>query len=154
MAAPQSLLSYLYTTLGTTTVTANTAAGQAAAALTAANDAASVAAGAFTMTGTSFNLSTAVPADYSAALATNTMVVFTRNDSTQAITIPAGADGTGYAGPYRVYNDNDPTVEGALSIAFVSNDNTPVSLANTVAPGTNVTLVWNATQLKWFSLLG
>lgn len=150
MAAPQSLLSYLYTTLGTTTVTANTAAGQAAAALTAAN----AAAGAFTMTGTSFNLSTAVPADYSAALATKNIVVFSSTDATQTITIPAAADGTGYAGPYRVYNDNDPTVEGALSIAFVSNDNTPVSLANTVAPGTNVTLVWNATQLKWFSLLG
>jgi hypothetical protein len=150
MAAPQSLLSYLYTTLGTTTTTANTAAGQAAAALTAAN----AAAGAFTMTGTSFNLSTAVPADYSAALATKNIVVFSSTDATQTITIPAAADGTGYAGPYRVYNDNDPTVEGALSIAFVSNDNTPVSLANTVAPGTNVTLVWNATQLKWFSLLG
>ena len=150
MAAPQSLLSYLYTTLGTTTTTANTAAGQAAAALTAAN----AAAGAFTMTGTSFNLSTAVPADYSAALATKNIVVFSSTDATQTITIPAAADGTGYAGPYRVYNDNDPAVEGALSITLVSNDATPVSLANTVAPGTNVTLVWNATQLKWFSLLG
>ena len=151
MAAPQSLLSYLYTTLGTTTVTANTAAGQAAAALTAAN----AAAGAYTITGTKiFDLSGALPAEYSADLETNNIVVFTSNDSTQTITIPAAADGTGYAGPYRVYNDNDPTVEGALSIAFVSNDNTPVSLANTVAPGTNVTLVWNATQLKWFSLLG
>ena len=150
MAAPQSLLSYLYTTLGTTTVTANTAAGQAAAALTAANDAA----GAFTMTGTSFNLSTAVPADYSAALATKNIVVFSSTDATQTITIPAAADGTGYAGPYRVYNNNDPAVAGALSITLVSNDATPVSLANTVAPGTNVTLVWNATLLKWFSLLG
>lgn len=150
MAAPQSLLSYLYTTLGTTTTTANTAAGQAAAALTAAN----AAAGAFTMTGTSFNLSTAVPADYSAALATKNIVVFSSTDATQTITIPAAADGTGYAGPYRVYNDNDPAVEGALSITLVSNDATPVSLANTVAPVTNVTLVWNATQLKWFSLLG
>ena len=148
MAAPQSLLSYLYTT---PTTTANTAAGQAAAALTAAN----AAAGAYTMTGAKiFDLSGALPADYSADLATNKIVVFSSTDATQTITIPAAADGTGYAGPYRVYNNNDPAVAGALSITLVSNDATPVSLAYTVAPGTNVTLVWNATLLKWFSLLG
>jgi len=151
MAAPQSLLSHLYTTLGTTTTAANTAAGQAAAALAAAN----AAAGAYTMTGTKvFDLSTALPADYSVDLATKNIVVFSSNDASQAITIPAAADGTGYAGPYRVYNNNDPAVAGALSIALVSNDATPVNLANTVAPGTNITLVWNATLLKWFSLLG
>jgi hypothetical protein len=143
MAAPQSLLSYLYTTLGTTTTAA-----------TEALEAANAAAGAYKMTGLSFNLSTAVPADYSADLATNNIVVFTSTDATQAITIPAAADGTGYAGPYRVYNNNDPAVAGALSITLVSNDATPVNLANTVAPGTNITLVWNATLLKWFSLLG
>ncbi len=107
------------------------------------------------MTGTKiFDLSGALPAEYSADLETNNIVVFRSTDATQTITIPAAADGTGYAGPYRVYNNNDPAVAGALSITLVSNDATPVSLANTVAPGTNVTLVWNATLLKWFSLLG
>lgn len=162
MSSPvPSLLTWLTSTLASTTTTANSAAGTAATAQTDASNAltaASAVKAGFAINPTVYDLSGAtVKTDYAADLSNNKVTIFTSAAETQCIFLPVDPLLIVPNTPYRILNANNPAATGGplpIHVQLNGSDGTPGNDITTVAPGETCRVVYVAGPDRWFKIIG